>query len=773
MVSQEILSIFNSVQKNEDISDNLTDLVKLTENKNNLKIIIETLDRIFLIIYKEFESGLNAFTHIKEFLKAYVERILKIKKEQIPENLINHFCRFFCQEPKKKNLKSVSMYFLSIFVSPYEKYSKFYHPDTIEEVKDTIVNALKSKYVNYQDSTIKLLKKVPFLQKERVIKIKLEELLFSSTVQIKKGILNLFDISQPDKLEILLEMCDDESSEVRHFVYDKLYKLSDLTIMNKKMKVKLFFIGLSETENKNKILVKNLLKKLLKQLGIIQSHREIRSEIKSPKVNNSMMEIEDESYNINKINDEEEENPVTCEEKLVHMTSPLKQQKQNNFDLKNPSLLFEELEVIDNYNHPKYSYTFELITKELINIVDEENLIKHLKSILDDLSSNYKMNSSYLSTNLLTTQVNNMNLNNDIENIEESTVKPRNKNTNPHINVLYNLMFLQLCTKYATNNERSNKHSKYDSHKSKLIKDFIEEYLPTTQSISDNIYYFYKEEPNVLVLHQLFLLLENCGDFSNDNYNRSLNTILNKMLLDMKLERIDINNIRHNYKLSQLSPLEFNNLENRLQNNNLSNAFMGHKDDKLIGTDIAKGSNKIENNIFIDSEGSLKLNILLENALLPSDRKIFSSLSDLIDNILTLMMRIYGNGNDFLRTLTTLMSELNENLEEDNDPDTTNLNIAANLNVSFYKRKRDELTLKIQEKLAEIQDLDVLLKRKKVIREKIEKKIQENTILISEWDLNIEEIKKEEINTNLRILKIAEFLIKNCKMNHQRKHIII
>ena len=75
----------------------------------------------------------------------------------------------------------------------------------------------------------------------------------------------------------------------------------------------------------------------------------------------------------------------TIKDKIQNSRSPLKHVSRK---LKSaPSRIFDELEVLNFYNHPKYSYTYFLVTEAMINIIDKEDLIQYIKEIVANLNS--------------------------------------------------------------------------------------------------------------------------------------------------------------------------------------------------------------------------------------------------------------------------------------------------------------------------------------------------------------------------------------------------
>ena len=114
-----------------------------------------------------------------------------------------------------------------------------------------------------------LLDKVPELQKDSDIWERLEILINCDNKGIKREIIKIFENSNENVTKYLLEMFDDDSSEVRTFAFDKLSHIKNFDSISPKIKVKLFFIGLSDTSPKIHQNTKKILKQYLDSLGIL------------------------------------------------------------------------------------------------------------------------------------------------------------------------------------------------------------------------------------------------------------------------------------------------------------------------------------------------------------------------------------------------------------------------------------------------------------------------------------------------------------------------
>lgn len=730
LTSQRVYQVFNKIQQGLEIEESLKEIVALTENIKTVKQVFETIDRVFLVIYKSYEPGLNAYLEIKEFMKVYIESVLKFKNQDIIKEFLNHFCKLFSIEPKKKMLKDVSLYFLTLFTLPIKKFPSYYNDETLEDIKESILNCLKGKIIGNQEKAIKFLKDIPLLQSEPEIVEKLEELLNNGTVVIRKEVLSLFDANDPSKINCLSDMIDDDNPEIRYFVYDRILKINDTSLISKKMKVKLLFIGLSEADLKARATVKNIIKKIMKEMGILEGALPKKDKKKKININSDKTESFEEK---------------TIEEKIEEVLSPKKIGEDDDCDMKlSPSRFFDALEIFEFINHPKYSYTFDLIAEALIYIVDENSLLRFLRQIIVNLTNKR----SKIDNMILQTQ-------------DEEIINNKSDDSKYEASFFNDLFFLQLAAKYAYHTADINKNATNERHKSVIIKEFIDDYMPHNGVIGEVINYFYTVEPNVLILQQIFLLLDICGNFTIDNGNRNLMNVLNKLVLDLSLNKQTVKKVASQYSQKQFE------LKNRIK--------------KVLPGMEFKNLTKNENDELADEtnkeEDKLTLSEQLDNCLLPPNRKIIVTLEDLLENALTVLHKIYGIGSiEFLRSLTSVMYELNDNLapqaEELNPDGNANTSIRNNANISIYKSKQIEIIAKIKEKLEEIRELENLKQRKNKNRQEIEEKIENETKYILTLDKEVENLKDEEKNTSIRILKIAEFILKNLKMSVQRKLLI-
>ena len=113
---EEIFQIFNEVQTGTNTKDNIELLLNHFEKKK-FKSLLNDLEQIFLIIIKNYEKNNIPLKNIKDFLKQFISKILKMpKKTELTKELICHFCRFFTQNTKKTRYRTVNIYFLRILL---------------------------------------------------------------------------------------------------------------------------------------------------------------------------------------------------------------------------------------------------------------------------------------------------------------------------------------------------------------------------------------------------------------------------------------------------------------------------------------------------------------------------------------------------------------------------------------------------------------------------------------------------------------------------------
>jgi hypothetical protein len=182
---------------------------------------------------------------------------------------------------------------------------------------------------------------------------------------IKKEILKLLEIDNHTILKYLLEMYDDDSAEIRSFVFEKLCEIKNYRLIDPKAKVKLLFVGLSDSNQKVYNAARRFLKNILFSVGVYK------------KKNGDKMDVDSEESK-----EDEVRRVESSRERIEKLTSPLRMKKKL---ADTPSRIFDELDVTHFYSHAKYSATFGLITDAIIELTDFENLTGYIANIVDNL----------------------------------------------------------------------------------------------------------------------------------------------------------------------------------------------------------------------------------------------------------------------------------------------------------------------------------------------------------------------------------------------------
>ena len=285
-----------------------------------------------------------------------------------------------------------------------------YESKSLECIKDLIVSTLKNKNTSLHVQLLKLLQKHPELQREKEIWERLDYLLNTSTQIIKKEILKLLEIDNENFLKYLIEMYDDDSVEIRHFVFEKLSEMKNYKMIDAKTKVKLLYVGLSDNSQKIQTSAKKFLKNYMFSLGIFKNSKTHKDEkdqnmdVDGDLEDNPDTKIDNLKSRMKKVNissrinkqdsdedEEDEELLETAKDKIEKITSPLR--LENKKKLKDsPSRVFDNLDVFLFYNDHKYSYTFQLITDAILEFTDKSNLKHFIKNILDNITSSINFN---------------------------------------------------------------------------------------------------------------------------------------------------------------------------------------------------------------------------------------------------------------------------------------------------------------------------------------------------------------------------------------------
>jgi hypothetical protein len=112
----DIYKIFNDIQTRTNTMENLESFLSIYEKSKGkgMQDFLAVLEQIFLIVLKNYEKNNVVLKNIKEFIKLFLEKIIKITKlKESTKQLINYFCKMFTGSAKKPKYKTLCVYFLS------------------------------------------------------------------------------------------------------------------------------------------------------------------------------------------------------------------------------------------------------------------------------------------------------------------------------------------------------------------------------------------------------------------------------------------------------------------------------------------------------------------------------------------------------------------------------------------------------------------------------------------------------------------------------------
>lgn len=109
----EIYKIFNEIQTETNTKENLSALVAIYERRK-LEEFIDIIQNVIMMIFKYHEKNNAALKNIKDFLKKFLEKIIKIQKLKKENSVfIEYFCNLLTQNAKKHQHKELCFLFLS------------------------------------------------------------------------------------------------------------------------------------------------------------------------------------------------------------------------------------------------------------------------------------------------------------------------------------------------------------------------------------------------------------------------------------------------------------------------------------------------------------------------------------------------------------------------------------------------------------------------------------------------------------------------------------
>lgn len=567
-----------------------------------------------------------------------------------------------------------------------------YEPDTLEDIRCCVLTALRGKQNNVLLSALKLLEKHPQMQKDSDIWDRLESILNGDNKSIKREIIRLFENSNENITKYLLDMYDDDSQEIRLFAFEKLSKINNFHSIDPKTKVKLFFVGLSDTSPKVKVYAKKVLKNYLMFLGII----------KSKPSKSDRMDIDSEGTPSVEENDSErsseKEEYITesAKAKLDRVTSPLKPLGKKLTD--SPSRILDELDVLSYYNHPKYSYVFTLITEAMLEIIDQVDIVSFCRDIVDNI------------TNIIQKT-------GEIKQFTSEKKHPQRRSS-------FSSSQKEKVDKYALFNDiyflqntltilRQDKAQ--DSFKTEIT-----DILPDGATYAKVLAFFYVSQCNIFILHQL-LLIGTHLPFQDEIGNREVLEFIHKFICDTTLPTKKVNDCtfrRQMFKRMDSKPEDTYN-------------------DYTSDTQLTEEK---------------RIELYLNNCLLPSHRRIILSMEDLVEHCLSLMKLIYtGKDNLLFTSIMEVVGELREYVDIDVD--------------NSLKQQQKVLLEKFKEKITLVESLqDRLSSAKGEKRLECQAQLNSETKELNYLDKQLYDVTQKEGHILYRVITLCKYAVNHCKL---------
>ena len=717
---QKVYKIFDDIQTSLDKKENLSDFYEIYEDIS-INEFITILDYVFGMILTQYDKNTVPLKNIREFLKKFLEKCVKNSKlKKKNTELINHYCELFTKSAKKNKFKILCIYFLNCFLLPYSTGNVLlYKSNSLESIKLYLLNILRGKQTFLITLVLQLLSKVPSLLKENEICERLEILINGPNKSIKKEIIRLFELNNEDVLKYLVKMYDDDSTEIRIFAYEKLSRSRLFHTVDSRNKVKIFYIGLSDSNEKIREFTKRILKFYLMHLEILKSN-------KSKEENK--MDVEEGSKNGDNNNNQEKENKnkemdeesinmnSTAKEKIEKINSPIQNIGKKLKD--SPSRIFDELDVASYYNHPVFSYVYPLITQHMIELIDKDVIIEYCRNIMYNLKSTV------------------LNQNNEIGGTTSFEKRRKSwnsqftssnvKGANGYIDkfALFSDLFFYQNILFCLSQQKENE----------IFKNDILDLLPDETTFCKIMTNFYLINPNIYILHQL-LIVSQYIPYQDELGNKEFLSFIHSFISDISLVNKKITDFQFKRKLS------FN---------------QGQEEDDDI--DLEK-INYLEE-YTEDKETEITVN----NFLLNSNRKIICSMEDLVEYALNILKRIYrGKQNELFREIMSIVSELKDTVEDRPNEGGVSQNIQSQSSeYKTIKQKENELLEKTKEKFNVIEQIEDDIKRGKGNRIDLQMQLNNENKLLEEMDNQMQILTKMEESTLYRINILCKFVINNC-----------
>jgi len=302
--------------------------------------------------------------------------------------------------------------------------------------------------------------------------------------------------------------------------------------------------------------------------------------------------------------------------------------------------------------------------------------------------------------------------------------------------------------------------SKSSEKKYEVLETTIMNSMPDIKSFTSILNHYYEKEPNLSILHQLFLISQHLN-YDEEMGIREITNFLKKFLMDFNLETKNILEQGFSRQIelfptgdghSQNETINFSNVNKT--NNNLYSSSENYSNRDLQDNNI--------NNYILKSN---LMEIKLENTLLPLNRKIILSLDDLIEYGLKILLIInYKEQQKLSNFIMEIVSDLKELISEGEGEEKNN--------VSELKRKEFKIIQEIKEKLNEAENLKESLNKKRDNKNALDitNHIYKIENEIDRLDEELRDVKFEESKIKTRILKLCIFVIKFCRNSYQCKY---
>jgi hypothetical protein len=108
----EVYRIFNEIQSRTNTNANAESFFKIFE-KTEPDVFNSYLEKIFLMIFKSYKERSAALKNIKDFLRMFIEMMVRRSKTPRIQQFFKFLCTFFTQECIKKRDNKLCVYFLS------------------------------------------------------------------------------------------------------------------------------------------------------------------------------------------------------------------------------------------------------------------------------------------------------------------------------------------------------------------------------------------------------------------------------------------------------------------------------------------------------------------------------------------------------------------------------------------------------------------------------------------------------------------------------------